>query len=284
MAVVSGGALLVTNITSASAATTTLSLSTTAAGATCDNTNPSAPVCQNLAAGDVINVAGTGFSPGALASVVQCNSDPTQPVIQYLGNAIPVSCSPLALVTIPSTGASKGKLSGTHTLTTGTVGPPVTGVNPTCNPTLPTPSVITGCTTSGNAATDAALDPCPPTPTQQAAGITCVLAIGDQAGDRAIGTILFGSETLPSSTTTTTGGVTTTSGATTSTSGATTSTTGATTTTTGWDRRPRAKRPRPPRRARHPLLRPLRGTDLDDHERSAHVHDDERSTHFYDHE
>ena len=41
----------------------------------------------------IINVSGTGFSPGALASIVECNSDPAQPVILFLGNDIPVSCS-----------------------------------------------------------------------------------------------------------------------------------------------------------------------------------------------
>src|SRR6202043_3516987 len=91
-----------------------------------------------------------------------------------------------------------------------------------------------GCTTSGNPATDAANFPCPPTAAQQAAGDDCAIAIGDQAGDRGVGVVLFGTETLPTSTTTTTGGATTTTGgATTTTAGATTTTTGATTTTTG---------------------------------------------------
>jgi hypothetical protein len=230
LAVVCGGALLAVNVTGASGATTTLSLN--AAGRTCNNTNPAMPICQGMAAGDVVNVSGTGFSPGALASIVQCNSDTAQPVIFFLGNDIPVSCSALALVTIPSKGAAKGTLTGTHTLTTNTVGPPITGQPATCTMVVPSTTVIAGCTTSTNAATDAAMYPCPPTPAQQAAGFTCVLAIGDQAGDRAIGVVLFGSETLPSTTTTTTGGATTTTGATTSTTGATTTTTGATTTTT----------------------------------------------------
>lgn len=167
----------------------------------------------------MVNVSGTGFSPGALASIVQCSSDPTQPVIHYLGNDIPVSCSPLALTTIPSLGKNTGKLSDTHTMTTGTVGPPVSGQPTTCTQTTPSTSTITGCTTSTNGNTDAARFPCPPTPTQEAAVDTCVLAIGDAAGDRAIGIVLFGTETVPTSTTATTGG-------------GSTSTTGATTTTT----------------------------------------------------
>jgi hypothetical protein len=209
LAIAGGGFILSNNATSAGAATTTLSL--TATGRTCNDTNPSAPICSGMAAGDVVKVSGTGFSPGALASIVQCNSDPAQPVIFFLGNDIPVSCSPLAIVTIPSKGATKGDLSGTHTLTTGTVGPPLTGQPTTCNQVVPSTSTITACTTSTNAATDATSYPCPPTPAQQAAGYTCVLAIGDQAGDRAIGTILFGTEPPPTSgTTSTTQGVTTT--------------------------------------------------------------------------
>ncbi len=125
----------------------------------------------------------------------QCSSDPTQSQILFLGNDLPVSCSPLALTNISGTGV----LSGKQTVKSGTVGPPTVGT-PTCTQTVPSTSVIKGCSTSGNAATDAAKFPCPPTDAQQAAGDTCVLAIGDQAGDRAIGIILFGSETLPTTT------------------------------------------------------------------------------------
>ncbi len=233
VAVLGGGTLLAANVVEVSAAaTTTLHLSTTAAGASCNNTNPSAPVCSGLASGETVSVSGTGFSPGALASIVQCNSELSQPVIFFLGNDIPVSCSPLAIVTIPTTGANKGKLAGTHVLTTGTVGPPITGQPVTCQQVTPTSSTIAGCTTTGTVA-DAANYPCPPTPAQQAAGDTCVLAIGDQAGDRAIGVILFGTETPPTSSTSTTGGATTTTGGGTTTTGGSTTTTGATTTTTG---------------------------------------------------
>jgi len=232
VAVMAGGALVATNTAVVSgAATTTLSLSTTAAGASCNDSNPSAPVCSGLASGEVINVSGTGFSPGSLASIVECNSELAQPVILFLGVDVPDSCSPLSLVTIPSSGKTKGTLTGSQTLKTGTVGPPITGQPTTCTQVVPSTSTITGCSTSTNAATDAVNYPCPPTPAQQAAGDTCVLAIGDQAGDRAIGVVLFGSETLPTSTTTTIGGSTTTTGGTTTT-GSSTSTTGTTTTTT----------------------------------------------------
>ena len=63
----------------------------------CNNTNVLDPICTGLASGDVMTVAGTGFSPGATASIVECNSEPTQPVLLFLGNYIPVSCSSLEL-------------------------------------------------------------------------------------------------------------------------------------------------------------------------------------------
>ena len=228
-ALLAGSTLVVTSTVEVSAAATpTLSLTTTAAGASCNDANPTAPVCSGLANGDVVNVSGTGFAPGALASIVQCNSDPAQPVIFFLNNDIPVSCSPLKIVTIPSKGAQKGKLSGTQTMITGTVGPPVASTPDTCTQVEPSTSVITGCSTGATPSDDAAQYPCPPTAPQQAAGDTCVLAIGDANGDRAIGIVLFGTETLPTSTTA--GGSTTSSLASTSTTGATTSTSATTTT------------------------------------------------------
>ncbi len=239
-AMVGGGFMLGVNITGANAAvstaSTTLSLATTAAGASCNDTNPTAPVCSGVAAGDVINVTGTGFAPGALASIVECNSEPTQPVIFFLANDVPVSCTMLSLVTIPSSGKTKGDLTGTKTLVGGITGPPISGQPTTCDQTVPSTSTITGCTTSTNAVTDAANYPCPPTAAQQKAGDTCVLAIGDANGDRAIGTLLFtGESPPPASTTTVAGGATTTSaasGTTTTTASGSTTTVAPTTTTT----------------------------------------------------
>jgi len=127
LTLVVGTLLLATNVTSASAATQTLSLTSTAAGVTCNNSNPSMPVCSGLAAGDVVTISGGRFTAGSLASIEQCSSDPTQPQILFLGNDIPVSCSALALTSI----SSKGVLAGTKTIKTGTVGPPTAGT-PTC--------------------------------------------------------------------------------------------------------------------------------------------------------
>ncbi|HUI03728.1 MAG TPA: hypothetical protein VLZ77_09310, partial [Acidimicrobiales bacterium] len=146
MAVLAGGVMLVTTVTSASGATPTLSITDTAAGASCNNSNPSAPICTGVAGGQTLTVAGTGFAAGALASIIQCNDDPTQPIISFLANDIPVSCSALKIVTIPSSGASKGKLSGTQKIVQGTVGPPVAATPDSCTQDVPSTSAITGCT------------------------------------------------------------------------------------------------------------------------------------------
>ena len=232
VALLVGGAMLGTSFAETSTPGTTLSFTTTAAGASCNDSDAQAPICTGLAAGDVIDVTGTGFTPGATASIVQCNDDPTQSQVLFLGNYIPVSCSTLSLTAIGSSGKKKGTLTGTQTMKTGQVGPPVdnTSLAPIgCVTFAPNSTTVTvtipGCTTSGNPETDAANFPCPPTAAQEAAGDTCVLAIGDTDGDRAIGTVLFGSETLPTTTTTTTTSSTTpTSSTTTTTSPTSTST------------------------------------------------------------
>ena len=100
LTMVIGSVLLATNVTIASAATTTLSLSSTAAGVTCDNTNTSAPVCTGVAAGDVVAASGTGFDKGALASIEECNDITSQPVTLFLGADIPVSCTPISITSI----------------------------------------------------------------------------------------------------------------------------------------------------------------------------------------
>jgi hypothetical protein len=239
---VAGTVLLVTNVTGASAATQTLTLTSTAAGVTCDNSNPAMPVCSGLAGGDTITLVGKGFTPGSLASDIECNSDPSQPVILFLGNYVPISCTPLKLSDISATGGYNPPPFAVVQGTTGPVlnNPSVYPPGCTINPALGAPPLpgqsgpIPGCTTSGNPATDAANFPCPPTAAQQAAGDDCAIAIGDQAGDRGVGVVLFGTETLPPPTTTTVAGATTTSGAgttTTAASGTTTTAASGTTTT-----------------------------------------------------
>ena len=238
---VAGTVLLVTNVTGASAATQTLSLSSTSSGVTCNNTNPAMPVCSGLAGGDTITLAGKGFTPGSLASDIECNSAPDQPVILFLGNYVPISCTPLKLSSIAATGDYNPPPFAVIQGTTGPVlnNPAVYPPGCTINPALGKPPLpgqsgpIPGCTTSGNPATDAANFPCPPTAAQVAAGDDCAIAIGDQAGDRGVGVVLFGTETLPPPTTVAGATTTTAAGATTTTAagGTTTTAAGATTTT-----------------------------------------------------
>jgi hypothetical protein len=95
----------------------------------------------------------------------------------------------LHLVTTDATGS----FTTTFTIVGGMTGPPAAGTD----------------SSGGDAATDAAAYPCPPTTAQQASGATCVIAFGDLAGERAIAPILFVGE-VPPTTTTTVGGSTTT--------------------------------------------------------------------------
>jgi len=175
--------------------TPAVSLSVTAPGATCDDPPAGPAVCSGLAGGDVVDVSGTGFPPGTVASIGECSSDPDQPVLHFLGRYIPVGCSSLHLTTVAGSGPDTGDLSGMQTMVVGTVGPPVTGITPTCSDGA-TP--IPGCTTSGDAATDAAGYPCPPTIAQAEGGDTCVLTLTDFSGGQASGILLFSSEQLPS--------------------------------------------------------------------------------------
>jgi len=179
---------------SSNSSTPGITLTTTAPGAFCNNANPGSPVCSGLASGDVLDVGGTVFSPGAIASIAECNGDPSQPVIFILNQYIPVSCSRLVLTNVPIAGQDKGDLSAAQPIGSGTLGPPAIGITPACTEGTGT---IPGCTTSGNAEVDAAGYPCPPTPAQQAKGDSCVIAVRDTAGDVADGIILFGQEPSP---------------------------------------------------------------------------------------
>ena len=151
---------------------------------------------SGLSDGSSVAVSGSGFTASSAGGVIECNNTAGQPTIQVLGNAVPVSCTNplLALTTTDGSGA----LTATFTVHTGTVGPPATGAD----------------SGGGDAATDAASYPCPPTAAQQGAGASCVLAFGDQAGDQATTPITFSGG---GTTTTTTPATTTTQPTTTST-------------------------------------------------------------------
>jgi len=170
-----------------------------------------------LSAGTMVTVTGAGFAANNTGTVIECSGAPGQPTIAVLGNAVPVSCTnPLSHVV--TTDASGG-FTSTFAIVQGVTGPPATGTD----------------SGGGDAATDAAAFPCPPTTAQQTAGVTCVIAFGDLAGEQAIAPILFAGEEPPSTSTSapsTTASTTTTTASTTTTTASTTTTTVTTTTTT----------------------------------------------------
>jgi len=135
-----------------------------------------------LVNGEGVNVSGAGLTPNQTGAILECNSDPGQPTVTYVGIAIPVSCSPIfgspgnvIFSTIVSTSAA-GSFSTTFIVHTGALGPPTSGTDSAGN----------------DAGADAANYPCPPTPAQQAAGDGCYLVYGDLAGDVARAGISFG--------------------------------------------------------------------------------------------
>ena len=155
-------------------------------------------------------MTGSGYDATSTGAVLECNNASGQPTISVLGNNIPVSCTN-PLNSLHTTDAS-GNLSTTFTIVSGVTGPPGTGTD----------------SAGGDAATDAAAYPCPPTPAQITAGVSCTIAYGDQGGAQASSLISFGGGT----TTTTSGGTTTTTAQSTTTTTAPTTTTTAPTTTT----------------------------------------------------
>ncbi len=134
----------------------------------------------NLSNGQVVTVSGSGFTANSTGSILECNSDPSQPTITFFGNPIPVSCSKpfSALVNTDSSGNIP---STAFTIVTGTVGPPNTGTD----------------STGGDAAVDAAKYPCPPTPAQVAAGYICNLSFGDVSNDNAVQNLTFLTTSTP---------------------------------------------------------------------------------------
>jgi len=120
--------------------------------------------------GTVTTVSATGLYPSSntnfLGTLIECNSDPTQPTIAILGTALPVSCTgALAHDWTPN---ATGTFTGTFPVVAGVTGPPATGTDSAGNP----------------GSVDAANYPCPPTAAQLAAGDTCLLALGDSGGDQ----------------------------------------------------------------------------------------------------
>ena len=163
---------------------------------------------SGLTSGQSVTVSGSGYDASSTGAVLECNNAPGQPTISVLGNSIPVSCTN-PLNGLHTTDAS-GNLNTTFTIVSGVTGPPGSGTD----------------SGGGDAATDAAAYPCPPTPAQITAGVSCTIAFGDQGGAQATALISFaGGTTTTAATTTTTAQSTTTTTTTTTTAPTTTTTT-----------------------------------------------------------
>jgi len=116
--------------------------------------------------------------PDQSGALVECNSDPAQPTIEFSGIAVPVSCSNIYGIPLDQTLVAtddQGAFQATFVVRTGVLGPPTSGTD-----------------SAGNAASsDASAYPCPPTAAQRAAGDVCWVAFGDLGGDVAHQDISF---------------------------------------------------------------------------------------------
>lgn len=176
------------------AATTVVGLAPLAASAA----GPSITVTPStgLAKGQSVTVTGTGFTAKSIGNILECNNDPNIPTV-HLGSPVnadlSIGCTGPSYAKLVTVG-SDGTVNATWTIVSGTIGPP-------CGATG---DVITTCPSTDSAgkppAADAANYPCPPTPAQEAAGVTCVLTYGDAANDGASQPIIFTGETAPTTT------------------------------------------------------------------------------------
>jgi hypothetical protein len=134
-----------------------------------------------IVSGTVVSLSGSGFQPTSDGTFLECNSDPNQPTVSFLGSAIPVSCtSPLETNQGPGVVTTTGG---------GDIGPynftvleAASGVGPPCGSCLGTEATDSS---GGSTVADAAKYPCPPTAAQMALSPpdTCGIIFGDEAGD-----------------------------------------------------------------------------------------------------
>ena len=133
---------------------------------------------NGLTQGEVVRVAGSGLAAHTYGYVLECNSAPGEPTV-YVGapfdHTVPVGCSRPSLKYIVST-SSGGTLSATIRVhVSRNLGPPCSVY-----------SVFGPCGGRPDSAgkgprADAQNYPCPPSPAQQAAGVTCSLVFYDTA-------------------------------------------------------------------------------------------------------
>ena len=158
------------------AATLVLSGTDVAFGAATIKVTPS----FGLGGGKVVTVTGTGLARNAYGSVLECNGAPGEPTVLVgppFDESIPVGCSPPSLKHIVSTG-TYGSLATTFVIHGGKkLGPPCGVIQ-----------VVGGCPRLDSAGQrprkDALNYSCPPSPAQQAVGVTCSLVFIDTAQER----------------------------------------------------------------------------------------------------
>ncbi|MGH9017219.1 MAG: hypothetical protein ACRDY1_05680 [Acidimicrobiales bacterium] len=150
------------NSVSATNATTGASATLTVTPATC------------LVGGETVQITGTGLAAGSEGTLLECNSDSSQPTLSLAGQTIPISCTSLDVVETTASGGLTAQ-QGTFQIVTGTTGPPLAGTD----------------SSGGNDATDAVNYPCPPTTAQVAAGDTCEIVLRDGSGDDLVVPISF---------------------------------------------------------------------------------------------
>lgn len=130
-----------------------------------------------LQSDEVVEVTGTGLVPKTLGTIMECNEAPDEPTVEVplAGEALPVGCTDPAADLVDTDASGDLSPHGVDILT-GTVGPPATGTD----------------STGGDATTDAAGYPCPPTPAQESGGVTCALSYFDVNGDTLVVPLSFG--------------------------------------------------------------------------------------------
>jgi len=119
-----------------------------------------------LQAGQTVAISGSGLAASSEGTLLECNSDASQPTLALGGETVPISCSKLDIVSTTASGGM-GTTGGTFTIQTGAIGPPLAGTD----------------SSGGNDATDAVNYPCPPTAAQVADGDTCEIVYRDAGGD-----------------------------------------------------------------------------------------------------
>jgi hypothetical protein len=142
---------------------------------------------DGLAQRQVVTVHGVGLTANTFGYVLECNDAPGEPTVTVgppFDDTLPIGCSPASLKHLVST-APDGSLSTTFEVhESRKLGPP-------CGPL----TVFGGCPHGDSAGQgphkDAQNFPCPPSPAQQTAGITCSLVFLDAVHERPSTPITF---------------------------------------------------------------------------------------------